>query len=64
MLDGFWWLKDTCPWVGDFICDESAEFRGDVGVECQVDCCDIYGPTHLCASATDDDCQDEPIGPP
>jgi hypothetical protein len=64
MLDGFWWIKDTCPWVGDFICDESAEFQGDVGVECQVDCCDISGPTHLCVSATDDDCQDEPIGPP
>jgi hypothetical protein len=64
MLDPLWWDKDPCPWSGDFVCDEDFEFQGDVGIDCTIDCCDMIGPTNLCAEGTDDDCADGPIGPP
>jgi hypothetical protein len=63
-LDPLWWDKNPCPWSGDFVCDEDFEYQGDVGIDCVVDCCDMIGPTNLCAEGTDDDCANGPIGPP
>lgn len=55
---------DPCPWIGDGVCDEAERWEGCLGAICDPQtgegCCNIQGPTGLCALESDgEDCPAE-----